>query len=130
MNLHEIPPIGRLPMLILGMICLLTAVLGGLARLAIDVPSFAQYQAGAHGALMIAVLYRLGWRGLESARLRAGRNACAGGAGAGTSAFRVADGHGGRRRTGGEGDLFDRCAEGGLKKRIGLESSIHAVLAA
>lgn len=54
MNLHEIPPAGRLPMLILGMICLLTAVLGGLARLAINVPNFAQYQAGAHGALMIA----------------------------------------------------------------------------
>jgi hypothetical protein len=54
MNLHEIPPAGRLPMLILGMICLLTAVLGGLARLAIDVPNFAQYQAGGHGALMIA----------------------------------------------------------------------------
>ena len=54
MNLLEVPPAGRLPILILGMICLLTAVLGGLARLAIDVPNFAQYQAGAHGALMIA----------------------------------------------------------------------------
>jgi len=60
MNLHEIPPIGRLPMLIFGMICLLTAVLGGLARLAIDVPNFAQYQAGAHGALMIAGFFRYG----------------------------------------------------------------------
>ena len=54
MNLREIPPAGRLPMLILGMICLLTAVLGGLARSAIDVPAFAQHQAGGHGALMIA----------------------------------------------------------------------------
>ena len=54
MRWREIPPAGRLPMLILGMICLLTAVLGGLARLAIDVPAFAQHQAGGHGALMIA----------------------------------------------------------------------------
>jgi hypothetical protein len=54
MHLREIPPLGRLPILIFGMICLLTAVLGGLARLAITGPAFAQQQAGVHGALMIA----------------------------------------------------------------------------
>jgi len=54
MRWREIPPLGRLPMLIFGMISLLTAVLGGLARLAVDVPAFAQHQAGVHGALMIA----------------------------------------------------------------------------
>lgn len=41
-------------MLILGMICLLTAVLAGLSRLAIAVPSFAQHQAASHAALIIA----------------------------------------------------------------------------
>ncbi|PKO93272.1 MAG: hypothetical protein CVU16_05300 [Betaproteobacteria bacterium HGW-Betaproteobacteria-10] len=41
-------------MLILAMICLLTAALAGLSRLAIVVPTFAQYQAGSHAALMIA----------------------------------------------------------------------------
>ncbi|HSG23953.1 MAG TPA: hypothetical protein VLA64_13445 [Azonexus sp.] len=54
MIFREIPPAGRLPLLILGMICLLTAVLGGLARLAIEVPAFAHDQVGGHGALMIA----------------------------------------------------------------------------
>ncbi len=54
MSFREIPPIWRLPLLILGMICLLTAVLAGLARVALDVPDFAQAQAGSHGALMIA----------------------------------------------------------------------------
>ncbi|MDP3438430.1 MAG: hypothetical protein Q8R95_02395, partial [Azonexus sp.] len=52
--MREIPPAGRLPMLILGMICLLTAVLAGLSRLAIAVPSFAQHQAASHAALIIA----------------------------------------------------------------------------
>lgn len=41
-------------MLIFGMICLLTAVLAGLSRLAIEVPTFAQHQAASHAALMIA----------------------------------------------------------------------------
>ncbi|WP_126444313.1 hypothetical protein [Sulfuricystis multivorans] len=43
----------RLPLLLLGMIALVTGVLAGLARLAVDVPSFAAAQAGNHGALMI-----------------------------------------------------------------------------
>ena len=54
MHLREIPPLGRLPLLIFAMICLLTGVLSGLARLALAVPAFAQEQAGGHGALMIA----------------------------------------------------------------------------
>ena len=51
---REIPPSGRLPLLVMGMICLLVAVLAGLARLGISVPSFAERQLGAHAALMIA----------------------------------------------------------------------------
>ena len=54
MSWREIPPLGRLPLLILGMFCLLTGVLGGLSRLAFELPVFAQHQAVGHGALMIA----------------------------------------------------------------------------
>lgn len=44
----------RLPLLLMGMIALVSGVLAGLARLAIDVPPLAAAQAGSHGALMIA----------------------------------------------------------------------------
>lgn len=45
--------VSRLPLLLLGMLALVSGVLAGLARLAVDVPVFAAAQAGSHGALMI-----------------------------------------------------------------------------
>lgn len=51
---RELPPAWRLPLLVMGMASLLVGVLGGLARLAVDVPVFAQLRAHGHGALMIA----------------------------------------------------------------------------
>lgn len=48
------PSLSRLPLLLMGMIALLSGVLAGLARLGVDVPIFAASQAGNHGALMIA----------------------------------------------------------------------------
>ena len=54
MNLRELPPPWRLPLLLLAMASLLGGVLGGLARLGVAVPEVAQLRAGSHGALMIA----------------------------------------------------------------------------
>lgn len=71
--MRELPPILRLPLLILGMVALVAGVLSGLARLGIEVPAVAGAQAVSHGALMIsgffgtvislerAVALRLGW---------------------------------------------------------------------
>ena len=50
----DIPPLLRLPMLLLGLLALVIGVLAGLARLRVDVPAIAAAQAGAHGAFMIA----------------------------------------------------------------------------
>ena len=54
MTFRELPPAWRLPLLLMGMASLVIGVLGGLARLAVDVPLFAQVRSGGHGALMIA----------------------------------------------------------------------------
>ena len=47
----------RFPLLALAMLSLLAGVLGGLARLAVDVPAFGAAQSGVHGALMIAAFF-------------------------------------------------------------------------
>lgn len=47
----------RFPLLALGMLSLLGGVLGGLARLALDVSALGAAQAGSHGALMIAAFF-------------------------------------------------------------------------
>ncbi|TRZ66440.1 MAG: hypothetical protein D4S02_06860 [Rhodocyclaceae bacterium] len=44
-------------MLLLGVIALVAGLLAGLARLALEVPDFAQAHAGGHGALMIAAFF-------------------------------------------------------------------------
>ncbi|MBI4995963.1 MAG: hypothetical protein HZC22_03510 [Rhodocyclales bacterium] len=46
--------LARLPLLLMGMVALVTGVLAGLARLGAEVPALAAAQAGTHGALMIA----------------------------------------------------------------------------
>ncbi len=48
------PPLARLPLLLLAMLALVVGVLAGLARLAVEVPALTAAQAGVHGALMIA----------------------------------------------------------------------------
>lgn len=57
MNLRELPPAWRLPLLLLAMASLLGGVLGGLARLGVVVPEVAQLRSGSHGALMIAAFF-------------------------------------------------------------------------
>lgn len=54
MPLSNLPPRWRLPLLAMGMACLLLGVFGGLARLAVELPAFGRQQAGSHGALMLA----------------------------------------------------------------------------
>lgn len=53
----RLPPAARLPLLLGGMLTLVGGVLAGLARLGIDVPTFAAAAAGQHGALMIAAFF-------------------------------------------------------------------------
>lgn len=53
-SFSELPPLARLPLLVVGMLCLLAGVLAGLARFDFDVPAMAQRQMGGHAALMIA----------------------------------------------------------------------------
>lgn len=53
----DLPPLARLPLLVLGMLSLVGGVLAGLARLAWDVPPIAAAQAGNHGALMIGAFF-------------------------------------------------------------------------
>lgn len=48
------PVLGRLPLLLMGMVALVSGVLAGLARLGAEVPALAAAKAGVHGALMIA----------------------------------------------------------------------------
>lgn len=55
--MFDLPPLLRLPMLVLGMISLVAGSLAGLARLALDVPALAQARADSHGALMIAAFF-------------------------------------------------------------------------
>jgi len=52
----DLRPVARLPMLVLGMLCLVAGVLGGLARLGVAVPTGAG-QAGVHAALMISAFF-------------------------------------------------------------------------
>jgi hypothetical protein len=51
--MKPLPPLARVPLLLLGMLALVTGVLAGLARLAVDVPVWAATQAASHGALMV-----------------------------------------------------------------------------
>lgn len=55
--MFDLPPLLRLPMLVLGMLSLVAGLLAGLARLALDVPALAQARADSHGALMIAAFF-------------------------------------------------------------------------
>jgi hypothetical protein len=55
--LPDLPPLARVPLLVLGMLSLVFGVLGGLARLAVAVPPVASAQAGVHAALMIAAFF-------------------------------------------------------------------------
>ncbi|MFZ2855279.1 MAG: hypothetical protein WAZ34_14380, partial [Rhodocyclaceae bacterium] len=55
--MNDLPPVARLPILLLGMLSLVGGVLAGLARLSWDVPSFAAAAAGGHGALMISAFF-------------------------------------------------------------------------
>lgn len=50
---RPLPPLARLPLLALGLLALVTGVLAGLARLAVDVPAWAAVQAGSHGTFMV-----------------------------------------------------------------------------
>ena len=54
---RELPPLLRLPLLLLGMAALVIGSLAGLARLGVDVPALARAQAGGHGALMVAAFF-------------------------------------------------------------------------
>jgi hypothetical protein len=53
----DLRPRARLPLLVLGVLSLAAGVLGGLARLAFEVPAVAADQAGVHGALMISAFF-------------------------------------------------------------------------
>jgi len=53
----DLRPLARLPLLVLGLLSLVGGVLGGLARLAFDVPAVAAAQAAVHGALMISAFF-------------------------------------------------------------------------
>lgn len=55
--MKDLPPLARLPILLLGMLSLFGGVLAGLARLAWDVPVVAAAAAGGHGALMISAFF-------------------------------------------------------------------------
>lgn len=52
-----LPPVFRLPLLLLGMLALLSGVLGGLVRLGWTLPSPAAAAAGWHGALMVSAFF-------------------------------------------------------------------------
>ena len=56
-GVRELPPLLRLPLLLLGMAALVVGSLAGLARLGVAVPALAQAQAGGHGALMVAAFF-------------------------------------------------------------------------
>lgn len=53
----DLPPAGRLPLLVLGMVALVSGTLAGLARLGLEVPALLQSNAAGHGALMIAAFF-------------------------------------------------------------------------
>lgn len=55
--LPPLPPAARLPLLVMGMVALVSGVLAGLARLGVAVPAWAANHAGGHGALMVAAFF-------------------------------------------------------------------------
>lgn len=54
---NDLSPLGRLPLLILGMLSLVGGVFAGLARLGLNVPDIAATQATGHGALMVGAFF-------------------------------------------------------------------------
>ncbi|WP_345794472.1 hypothetical protein AAG895_05180 [Thauera sp. JM12B12] len=55
--MNTLPPLARVPLLVLGLASLVTGVLAGLARVGISVPDVAAIQAGSHAALMISAFF-------------------------------------------------------------------------
>lgn len=55
--MKDLPPAGRVPLLVLGMVSLVAGTLAGLARLGWDVPGLAAARAGSHGALMVCAFF-------------------------------------------------------------------------
>jgi hypothetical protein len=55
--MNTLPPLARVPLLVLGLASLVTGVLAGLARVGLSVPDFGTMQAGAHAALMICAFF-------------------------------------------------------------------------
>lgn len=56
-TIRDLPPLARLPILLLGMFSLIAGVMAGLARLGWSVPDPANAAAGVHGALMISAFF-------------------------------------------------------------------------
>lgn len=55
--MSALPPLARVPLLVLGLAALVTGVLAGLARVGVSVPDFGAMQAGVHAALMICAFF-------------------------------------------------------------------------
>ncbi|MBX3684191.1 MAG: hypothetical protein KF731_16350, partial [Thauera sp.] len=55
--MSTLPPLARVPLLVLGLLSLLTGVFAGLARLGVEVPALAAVHAGNHAALMICAFF-------------------------------------------------------------------------
>ena len=55
--MNTLPPLARVPLLVLGLASLVTGVLAGLARVGLSVPDFGAMQAGVHAALMICAFF-------------------------------------------------------------------------
>lgn len=55
--MSTLPPLARVPLLVLGLLSLLTGVFAGLARLGVEVPALAAMHAGNHAALMICAFF-------------------------------------------------------------------------
>lgn len=55
--MNTLPPLARVPLLVLGLASLVTGVLAGLARVGVSVPDFGAMQAGSHAALMIGAFF-------------------------------------------------------------------------
>jgi hypothetical protein len=55
--MSTLPPLARVPLLVLGLVSLLTGVFAGLARLGVEVPALAAVHAGNHAALMICAFF-------------------------------------------------------------------------
>jgi hypothetical protein len=54
---NTLPPLARVPLLVLGLVSLVTGVFAGLVRLGVDAPAFAATHAGSHAALMIGAFF-------------------------------------------------------------------------